>query len=129
MRLSQARVPPRSYVETIQIRDKAQAQMLSKRRSTSKATYYVANKQQGEIRSLNVAPLPTPKHPCVPYERRVAIYNMLSNLPDEQREDYFHHRAKVFNISSATMRVIWSEGQRDSFTHHIVESPRFPMKL
>ena len=59
--LAQSRVPPRTYEETMKIRDEFQAELLTKRRRIPKPSLYVAKKQQGEIKSVNITSTPTQK--------------------------------------------------------------------
>jgi hypothetical protein len=89
--LAQSRVPARSYAETLKIRDQAQQEILKKRRRVSKPTAYVAKKEQGEIKSLNVTEPPR-KTPCISYDQRVEVYRILSEMSDEERREYFCHR-------------------------------------
>src|SRR4051794_8733448 len=48
-------------------------------------------------------------------------------MSDEQRQEYFCHRGKLQNLSAATLRKIWSEGEHDNFLHpHRGSKPKLP---
>jgi hypothetical protein len=113
--LAQSCIPPRTYEETLKIRDKTQEVCLLKRRRIPKPTKYVVKKQQGEIKSLNVTPQPPPKRPCISFEKRKEVYEILCSMSDEERHEYFCRRSKLMNLSVSSLRRIWSEGTQTIF--------------
>ena len=126
-RIAQSRVPPRTYAETLALRDKAQEECLKKRRWIPKVTKYVATKKQGEVKILNTSPPPSAKRACIPYEKRVEIYKSLCESTDEQRQEYLCGREKFMDVSRQSLRRIWREGEDNNFLQsHRGRKPKLP---